>query len=249
MVDLLTPDVYVKEMPSGAHQIEAVGTQVAGFIGTAPRADAPRGQAVAVNNWAQFVRTFTDSDSASTPLTNAVYGFFQNGGNRCFVVNLRRGDTVDSGLRALEAEDEIAMVAAPGYTDIADYARHREPLRDARGSRGHPRRPSPRRRHRAAGQGGDRHGRGCRRSSTGPEGRGRRRDRPTRSPGSGRGRRMSGFGAFYFPGITIRDPIGKDLIDVSPSGHMAGIWARTDATRGVHKAPANEVVRGAVNVT
>ena len=30
---------------------------------------------------------------------------------------------------------------------------------------------------------------------------------------------------------------------------MAGIWARTDATRGVHKAPANEVIRGAVNVT
>jgi phage tail sheath protein FI len=59
----------------------------------------------------------------------------------------------------------------------------------------------------------------------------------------------NGFGAFYFPGITIRDPLGKDLIDVSPSGHVAGIWARSDATRGVHKAPANEVIRGAVNVT
>ena len=33
---------------------------------------------------------------------------------------------------------------------------------------------------------------------------------------------------------------------VPPSGHMAGIWARTDDTRGVHKAPANEVVRGAL---
>jgi hypothetical protein len=30
---------------------------------------------------------------------------------------------------------------------------------------------------------------------------------------------------------------------------MAGIWARTDATRGVHKAPANESVRGAVGLT
>jgi phage tail sheath protein FI len=30
---------------------------------------------------------------------------------------------------------------------------------------------------------------------------------------------------------------------------MAGIWARTDATRGVHKAPANEAVEGALNVT
>ena len=35
---------------------------------------------------------------------------------------------------------------------------------------------------------------------------------------------------------------------VPPSGHMAGIWARNDATRGVHKAPANEVVRGAISL-
>jgi phage tail sheath protein FI len=33
---------------------------------------------------------------------------------------------------------------------------------------------------------------------------------------------------------------------VPPTGHVAGIWARNDATRGVHKAPANEVVRGAI---
>ena len=33
-----------------------------------------------------------------------------------------------------------------------------------------------------------------------------------------------------------------------PSGHVAGIWARNDDTRGVHKAPANEVVRGAISL-
>jgi phage tail sheath protein FI len=33
-----------------------------------------------------------------------------------------------------------------------------------------------------------------------------------------------------------------------PGGHMAGVWARNDDTRGVHKAPANEVVRGAVGL-
>jgi uncharacterized protein len=38
-------------------------------------------------------------------------------------------------------------------------------------------------------------------------------------------------------------------VSVPPSGHVAGIWARTDATRGVHKAPENEAVRGALNVT
>ena len=33
-----------------------------------------------------------------------------------------------------------------------------------------------------------------------------------------------------------------------PSGHVAGIWGRNDDTRGVHKAPANEVVRGAIDI-
>lgn len=36
--------------------------------------------------------------------------------------------------------------------------------------------------------------------------------------------------------------------DRPPSGHIAGVWARNDFERGVHKAPANEVVRGAVDL-
>jgi phage tail sheath protein FI len=59
----------------------------------------------------------------------------------------------------------------------------------------------------------------------------------------------SKYGALYYPWIHVADPLGKrDSILVPPSGHMAGIWARTDAERGVHKAPANEVVRGALNL-
>jgi len=62
--------------------------------------------------------------------------------------------------------------------------------------------------------------------------------------------RSSNYGAFYFPWITIRDPFApSSIINVPPSGHIAGIYARTDATRGVHKAPANETVRGALNLT
>jgi Bacteriophage tail sheath protein len=41
------------------------------------------------------------------------------------------------------------------------------------------------------------------------------------------------------------DPLSKSPMMIPPSGHVAGIWARTDSTRGVHKAPANEVVLGA----
>jgi phage tail sheath protein FI len=53
----------------------------------------------------------------------------------------------------------------------------------------------------------------------------------------------SRFATMYYPWIKVAGPDGKD-IEVPPCGHMAGIWARTDATRGVHKAPANEIVRG-----
>jgi uncharacterized protein len=59
-----------------------------------------------------------------------------------------------------------------------------------------------------------------------------------------------GYGASYFPWITAQDPLSpRTLVDIPPSGHLAGIYARTDATRGVHKAPANEPVRGALNLT
>ncbi|NJK44394.1 MAG: phage tail sheath family protein [Pleurocapsa sp. SU_196_0] len=52
--------------------------------------------------------------------------------------------------------------------------------------------------------------------------------------------------AFYYPWVKVNGPDGKPLA-IPPSGHMAGIWARNDGERGVHKAPANEVVRGALD--
>ena len=56
----------------------------------------------------------------------------------------------------------------------------------------------------------------------------------------------SKYAAMYYPWLEVFDPASGHNIPVPPSGHMAGVWARNDATRGVHKAPANEVVRGAV---
>jgi len=61
----------------------------------------------------------------------------------------------------------------------------------------------------------------------------------------------SAFAAMYFPWVKVENPsaTGSDTeILVPPSGHMAGIWARTDNTRGVWKAPANEIVQGALDV-
>jgi len=56
----------------------------------------------------------------------------------------------------------------------------------------------------------------------------------------------SKYAAMYYPWIKVFDPASGMNTFVPPSGHMAGVWARNDASRGVHKAPANEVVRGAV---
>jgi phage tail sheath protein FI len=256
MAEYLTPDVYVEEVPGGPRPIQAVGTRTAAFIGRAPRAgahlrDDNSGEAVAVNNWSQFVREFVGPERTSTALSHAVFGFFQNGGSRCFVVNTPDDQPVDGlvdsgGLKELEAEDEIAIVAAPGRTDGASYEAllgHCERLKDRVAILDVP--PVVKdvgqltmaiatERTRAAATPAAEAG-------------------PVRPRGAaekvGLRPRQSDYGAVYFPSITIRDPLGTELVDVAPSGHIAGVWARTDATRGVHKAPANEPIRGALNVT
>ncbi|MEI7745144.1 MAG: phage tail sheath family protein [Chloroflexota bacterium] len=58
----------------------------------------------------------------------------------------------------------------------------------------------------------------------------------------------SKYGTLYWPWIKVFDPLSGQAKFVPPSGHVAGIWARNDDTRGVHKAPANEVVRGAISL-
>jgi len=64
----------------------------------------------------------------------------------------------------------------------------------------------------------------------------------------------SKYAALYHPWLTIPEPLPSNIatiqqMPVPPSGHMMGIYARTDNTRGVHKAPANEVVRGITGLT
>jgi hypothetical protein len=58
----------------------------------------------------------------------------------------------------------------------------------------------------------------------------------------------SKYAALYWPWIKVTDPAAGKHVHIPPSGYMAGIWARNDSTRGVHKAPANEIVRGALSL-
>ncbi|WP_410667691.1 phage tail sheath family protein [Amycolatopsis sp. cmx-4-68] len=52
------------------------------------------------------------------------------------------------------------------------------------------------------------------------------------------------YAALYYPWLVVNDPLTGQFVEAPPSGHIIGIYARTDVERGVHKAPANAVIRG-----
>ncbi|MFC5702291.1 phage tail sheath family protein [Cohnella faecalis] len=58
----------------------------------------------------------------------------------------------------------------------------------------------------------------------------------------------SSYAALYNPWLSVFDPLDKRNIFVPPSGTIAGIYSRSDTSRGVQKAPANEVLRGVVGL-
>ena len=62
----------------------------------------------------------------------------------------------------------------------------------------------------------------------------------------------SAFASLYYPWIKVENPTPTGAADaeilVPPSGHIAGVWARVDETRGVWKAPANETIAGCLDV-
>jgi phage tail sheath protein FI len=171
-------------------------------------------------------------------LTHAVNGFFQNGGTKCFVARIERPDQLSDALKALESIDEVAIIAAPGLPKTPDvweqlmtYCEdvNRENVFAVLDS---------------AQVVNDGQTNDFEISKL---------DVP----------RASKNAAYYFPHIEVMDP-AKQLQDTDPtrqvgtkyrgrthvptSGHVMGIYARTDVERGVHKAPANCVVRGALEV-
>lgn len=61
----------------------------------------------------------------------------------------------------------------------------------------------------------------------------------------------SAYAALYYPWIKVDNPVGVNgdrEVFIPPSGHIAGVWARTDETRGVWKAPANDTMRGVLDI-
>jgi uncharacterized protein len=182
-------------------------------------------------SFGDFERSFGGfaADPGKTYLAHAVYGFFANGGTRCYVI---RADTatdlelkIDAVLGALAAIDEVALVLAPGVTSPAvqqAITGHCTLL-------------------------GDRFAiLDC------PE---QVKDGGEFNSGKITLPQRSDYIAVYYPWLKVfdpatkqRNPMGDGLAVVPPSGHVAGVYARVDSQRGVHKAPANEAILGALGL-
>ena len=246
MPQYLTPGVYVEEVPPAIRPIAGVGTSTAGFVGgvaddvTMPLIAGRTGVAadgsavpadfhpvaavntpVLVDGWEAFKNNFGEIQPGNSVLAQAVYGFFNNGGGRCWVTRAGANPSdkqFTDALATFVPIDEIAIVAIPGAISNAvqnalldhcegQYAQDRFAILD-----------------------------------------GRRTTTLTKAAIAG-GVRDSSYAAIYYPWIDVgvTDDAGNPVYQ-PPSGHIAGIYARVDDERGVHKAPANEVIRGALGV-
>jgi Bacteriophage tail sheath protein len=186
---------------------------------------APPGELHLCTAFSDYTEAFGSfsTDAGHRNLTHAVYGFFANGGSRCFVGRDKAaGDMATSTLAHLEAVDEVAIVAAPGIVDkgaaaaivahCAVRTQDRFAILDL------------------------------------PQdlGTGSRPDLTLLSYDTQNNvlPQASDYAAVYFPWLQVDDPATGAPAYVPPSGHVAGIYARVDGTRGVHKSPANEAIMG-----
>jgi len=228
MPSYLSPGVYVEEVASGSAPITGVGTSIAGFVGTiaADNAQANSGASAIsvpetaiklITNFTEFKKFFGDfsNNSGQNTLAHAVYGFFRNGGTRCYVTWISGKEKMAGVLDSFEAIDEITIVAAPGNLDVrGDIKDHCQKIGDRIAILDSPETIDL--------------------SSAGVV--------EALKPFD------SAYAALYFPWIQVYDPASNSNIYVPPSGHIAGIYARVDGQRGVHKAPANETIFGALDL-
>jgi len=237
------PGVRISEVRLGAPPIAGVGTSTAAFVGKAPQANATIGKephlVTSVDQFfSEFIRDKADPDDEtkgakkSTALADAVIGFFQNGGTRCYVVDMASELPADvkTGIEKLAKIDDVNIIAAPGIADKDVYDALEKQATDILNRFAildPPAAPV----------------------TTITDFNKTVIDTPT--PGV---RPVdSKFAAFYYPRIAVANVL-KDDKDAktqrfaAPSGHIAGLYAKTDGERGVHKAPANAALSGALGV-
>lgn len=258
MPNYLTPGVYVEEVESGSKPIEMGATNIVGFLGIAEK--GPVNEPTMVTNWTQYNKLFGGLH-ANGWLAHGVYQFFQNGGSKCYINNLAEAKVKEKKADDKKADDKKSADALPeapvktpviqnplditkliigkdegvgkktglcAFEPITDISLVCAPgvyepaAQDAILSH------CEKMRFRVA-------------VLDAPETLEKGIDTMPIP-------RDSTMGAYYFPWVKMYDPVLDADVFAPPSGGVAGIYGRVDSTRGVHKAPANEILRGAIGV-
>ncbi|MCB0153477.1 MAG: phage tail sheath family protein [Anaerolineae bacterium] len=122
MPEYLSPGVYVEEVDRGPKPIEGVGTAMPVFVGFSERAQMRQqvngeaitrdvmGQAQLVTNWTQYVETF-GSFVEGAYMPHSVYGFFMNGGSRCYVLSVKTIPKAQAGLIGSDGKPHLVVQA------------------------------------------------------------------------------------------------------------------------------------------
>jgi phage tail sheath protein FI len=220
MPEYKAPGVYVEEVPSSVKPIAGVSTSTAGFVGVTQRGPT---EPLLVTSWPQFENLYGGFVPDRSYLAYAVKGFFDNGGRRCHVARVAGGGVRDAtnSLDALPAIDEIALLLAPDHVHPRFNDGEQQAITEA-----------------VVRQCEERQNRFALLSV--PQG---QRDFAQVHPAID-----TSYGAFYYPWVVVGEPGSGAERPIPATGHIAGIYARTDMERGVHKAPANVALRGVVDL-
>ena len=213
------PGVYVEELPGGGRPIAGVSTSTTAFVGTAKQGVVNR--AISIKSFAEFETGFGGLDRQSE-MGYAVRQFFLNGGKDAIIVRVGTNDEADDlsqiflgdrprreGLYALDSVDLVNLLCLPGVADPTVLSAAAAFCRE------------------------------------------RRAFLIVDAPSSvvtpdemlafvdGPDLRRTDHAGLYYPWISVPDPLDNDAPRLAPpSGTIAGLFARTDAARGVWKAPA-----------
>ena len=126
MVEYKYPGVYVEEVSFGSHAIAGVSTSITGLVGVSGRGPL-LGPLLSFMEFEQ-----AGMSNAAVNLTLALRGFFENGGQKCFVSQIAPGDPLESGLGAFDGHD-VSVVCCPDDLTIETAAvmeRHCEARKD-----------------------------------------------------------------------------------------------------------------------
>ncbi|QKI90134.1 phage tail sheath family protein [Thiomicrorhabdus xiamenensis] len=234
MPDYSTPGVYIAENATLPPTITSVTTSITGFVGVA-ETRYRLNQPTKIHSWKEYTLCYGRYSPAAPYLAPAVCSFFKNGGQVCYVVNVADHsdssligfDTTDGsagGLQSLKAVDEVSTLCIPGATSPSvqlAMISHCESQGD----------------------------RFCILDS---------QEAATLTDIQQQRTLLhsdQGFAALYYPWIEVavekHSATGELQLEnrfIPPSGAIAGIYAWNDLQRGVHKAPANLVIKDAISL-